>query len=194
MSSLFDEPVGPPGPIPPEPPPEPPRKPRKPRVRKFKVDRGGDADLDDRLTDLTPDVIDPGYDAHMMRVAGRPWAEIAEKIGSPTPSAAMFTVSRYLTEAAKNQSAQHQQEALQTQVDRYEALLRSWWPLATDGHDEKAAAVVLRALERLDRVLRLTDGDVTVSRETIVVSGNQEEYVRQLQAVVAERETGPNRN
>jgi hypothetical protein len=191
MSSLFDEPVGPPGPIPPE---EPPPKPRKPRVRKFKVDRGGDADLDDRLADLTPDVIDPGYDGHMMRVAGRPWAEIADAIGSPTASAAMFTVSRYLTEAAKNQSAQHQQEALQTQVDRYEALLRSWWSLATDGHDEKAAGVVLRALERLDRVLRLTDDDISVSRETIVVSGNQEEYVKQLQAVVAGRETGNSRN
>jgi len=189
VTSLFDEPVGPPAQVPDEP---PPAKPRKPRVRKMKVDRGGDADLDDRLVDSTPTVIDPGYDAHMMRVAGRPWAEIAQKIGSATPSAAMYVVSRYLQEAAKHQSAQHMQEALQTQVDRYETVLRSWWKLATDGHDEKAAGVVLRAMERLDRVLRLTDGDVTVSRETVVVAADPASYVEQLKQVVADRENRSN--
>lgn len=182
--SLFDGPVGPPEEEPPA--PEPP-KPKRPRTRKMRVNRGTDADLDAQLVDNTADAIDPGYDGHMMRVAGVPWAQIARRIGSPTPAAAMATVSKYLSEAAKAQSAQHMQEALQTQVDRYEQILQAWWPQATDLLDEKAATVVLRALERLDRVLRLTDSEMPVSRETIVVSGNPEEYVKQLKAVVQDR-------
>lgn len=158
------------------------------RPRKEVPARGDDKDLDARLVDLVPDAIEPGYEAHQMRVAGKTWAEIARRIGSSTPSAAMFTVRRYLEQAAREQSSAHMQEALQTQVDRYEAVLRAWWPLATTGLDEKAALVVLRTLERLDRVLRITDGEVSISRETVVVAADPESYVKQLQQVVADRD------
>lgn len=190
-TSLFDVPQGPPAEAEVEVETEAPRKPargtRRARKAKFTVDRDSDTDLDAVLTNNTPQVIDPGYDGHMLRVAGTPWAEIAKRIGSPSPMAAVHVVSRYLTEAAKMQSAEHMQEALQTQVDRYETVLRHWWPMATEGLDEKAALVVLRTLERLDRVQRLTDSEVSISRETIVVSGDPESYVKQLQQVVADR-------
>jgi hypothetical protein len=161
----------------------PPRK-KKPLVD---VPQDTDSELDAQLAEHAPDVIDPGYDGHRMRVAGVPWSEIATKIGSSSASGAMQVVSRYLTAAAKAQSASQMQEALMTQVDRYETILHSWWELATTGKDEKAATVVLRAMERLDRILRLADGEVSISRETIVVSANPEEYVKQLQGVVSER-------
>jgi hypothetical protein len=188
-TSLFDEPLGPPAPEPPaefvEPPAKPARKRRAPKSR-----RDDDADLDAQLTQLVPDVADPGYEGHKLRVQGYSWVEIAKAIGSSTPRGAVTVVSRYLQDAAKAQSATQLQEALQTQVDRYEAILKAWWPAALDDLDEKAATVVLRTLERLDRVLRIVDGDVSVSRETIVVSANPAEYVKQLQGVVAARNGG----
>lgn len=158
-----------------------------PRKKVQPTPRDTDAELDAQLAENAPDVINPGYVGHRLRVAGTPWAEVARKIGSPSPAAAMHVISRYLQDAARAQSASQMQEALMTQVDRYETILQSWWEAATTGHDEKAATVVLRAMERLDRVLRLTEGDVVVSRETVVVSANPEEYVRQLQGVVTDR-------
>jgi hypothetical protein len=55
--------------------------------------------------------------------------------------------------------------------------------------------VVLRALERLDRVLRLTEGEHAASQETLVVSADAETYARQLQQFVEERDrrAGPAR-
>jgi len=79
-------------------------------------------------------------------------------------------------------------EYLQTQIERYEAVLSAWWDRATTGHDEKAANVVLRTLERLDKVLRLDKGEHAVSQETLVVSADPEAYAKQLQQVVEERE------
>lgn len=151
--------------------------------------RDTDADLDAQLAEHVPDAINPGYTAHMLRVQGRPWLEVAQAIGSPSAAAAMRLVSKYLGEAARHQSASHMQEALQTQLDRYETLLGNWWQAAQTG-DEKAAMVVLRTMERLDRILRLTDGDVVVSKETIVVSASPEQYVKQLQSIVADRAAG----
>jgi len=129
------------------------------------------------------DAFDPAYEAHMLRVSGLPWDEVAGATGYATPGAAARAVSSYLSKAAANQSSQHLQEALQTQVDRYEKVLSSWWTLGTTGKDEKAAGVVLRALERLDRLLKLTDADTVVTRETLVISADRDEYIAQLKAL-----------
>lgn len=149
--------------------------------------RDSDEELDALLVEHTPEVVDPGYDGHMLRVAGIPWAEVARRIGSPTPVAAVRAVSSYLQKAAAAQSAQQQQEALQTQLDRYEAILAAWWARATSGQDEKAAGIVLKTLQLMDRVLRLDDSDIILTKETLVISANPELYIKQLQDVVAER-------
>lgn len=174
-------------------PPAPPRPAVKPTVKPavakrkpFTVVQDSDVELDTLLSDNVGDLIDPGYDGHRLRMAGKPWAVIAKEIGCPTPMAAVRMVSKYLREAATAQSAQQMQEALATQLDRYDAILEAWWPQALDG-DEKAAGVVLRVMERQDRVLRLTDGDVIVTKESIVISANPEQYIQQLKGVVAER-------
>lgn len=171
-------------------PPRTRKPPAKPVIRP--TPQITDKELDARLKESVPSrrVIDPGYDGHMMRVAGRPWVEIAKKIGSPSPEEAQRTVSAYLQRAARSQSASHMQEALQTQADRYEVILQSWWVPATRGRDEKAAMVVLRAMERLDRLFRLDSGDVMIAKETLVVAADPESYVRQLQELVADRENG----
>ena len=116
--------------------------------------------------------------------AGSSYDEIAEQLGYANRGSAWKAVDRGL----RAQRDLRADEYLQTQIDRYEAVLAAWWEKATTGHDEKAANIVLRALERLDRVLRLTEGEHAVSQETLVVSADPEAYARQLQQVVLERE------
>lgn len=175
----------------------PPRV-RKPRPKAVSVDT--DKELDAQLAEYVPQVIDPGYDGHLLRIAGLPWAEVAARIGASSARSAMQSVSKYLQQAARSQSAVQQQEALQTQLDRYETILRYWWDAATVGvevtlengqttrhPDKEAAFVVLRTMERMDRLQKLADSDVTVTKETLVISADPAEYIKQLKEVVAER-------
>ena len=115
---------------------------------------------------------------------GASYDEIAEQLGYANRGSAWKAVDRGL----RVQRDLRADECLQTQVDRYEAVLATWWDRATTGHDAKAANIVLRTLERLDRVLRLTEGEHAVSQETLVVSAAPEAYARQLQQHVEESE------
>jgi hypothetical protein len=158
-----------------------------------------DAERDARVKQMSPppgEAFDPAYEAHRLRMAGYSWDEAARRAGYGTAGHAAVAVTTYLQKAATLQSAQHLQDALQMQIDRYEAVLNAWWEAGVDGipdpdhpevrtRDEKAASVVLRTLERLDRIQRLTEGDVQITRETIVISADPDEYVRQLQAAAA---------
>jgi hypothetical protein len=130
-----------------------------------------------------PDLVDAPYEAHKLRIAGNTWHDIATQVNYPSAAAAAMAVGHYLQRAAVQQSASHQQEALALQVARYETILTEWWALGTTGRDEKAASILLRTLERLDRILRLTDADTVVARETLVVSADPAEYVAQLKAI-----------
>lgn len=58
----------------------------------------------------------------------------------------------------------------------------------TIGHEPKAAGIVLRALERLDKLLRLEKGEASASQETLVISADPEEYARQLREVAEDRD------
>lgn len=160
----------------------PPRK-RKP----ISPPQDTDAELDAMLEESVPDVIDPGYDGHKLRIAGKSWQEIAEQLGSPNTRSAMQSVSKYLQKAAASQSAMQLQEALQLQLDRYDVLLEHWWGPATTGHDEKAAMIVLRVMERIEKLHRLDDGEVVVAKETIVVAADPASYVAQLKGIVEQR-------
>jgi hypothetical protein len=130
-----------------------------------------------------PDLIDAPYEAHKLRIAGNTWHDIAMQMNYPNAASAAMAVGHYLQRAAVQQSASHQQEALTLQVARYETVLTQWWDLGTTGKDEKAASILLRTLERLDRILRLTDADSVVARETLVVSADPAEYLAQLKAI-----------
>src|SRR5664279_5059023 len=110
--------------------------------------------------------------------------EIAKQLGYANRGSAWKAVDRGL----RVQRDLRADDYLQTQICRYEAVLAAWWDRATTGHDEKAANVVLRALERLDKVLRLDKGEHAASQETLVISADPEAYARQLQQVVEERE------
>lgn len=143
--------------------------------------------LDARIAQVSGEPFDSPFEAYRLRLKGVPWPDVAKATGYGSANSAAMAVSVYLQKAAAAQSAQHLQEALQLQIGRYEAVLEQWWEMGTTGHDEKAALIVLRALERLDRVQRITEGDTVITKETLVISADPDEYVRQLQAAAAEQ-------
>ena len=116
--------------------------------------------------------------------AGHSYDEIAHELGYSGRGSAWKAVDRGL----RAQRDLRADEYLQTQITRYESVLSTWWEKGTTGHDEKAAKIVLRTLERLDRVLRLDKGEHAASQETLVISADPEAYAKQLQHVVEERE------
>src|SRR4051794_24694075 len=101
---------------------------------------------------------------------GGSYDEIAEELGYSNRGAAWKLVDR----GVRAQRDLRADEYLQLQIDRYEAVLATWWSRATTGHDGKAALVVLRALERLDKVLHVTEGDHAISQESVVISADPE--------------------
>jgi len=115
---------------------------------------------------------------------GSSFDEIADELGYANRGSAWKAVDRGLRAERDLRAGDY----LQTQIGRYERILATWWDSATTSHDAKAANIVLRALERLDKLLCLTEGDHTASPETLVVSANPEEYVKQLREIVSERE------
>ena len=85
-----------------------------------------------------------------LHASGLGYAEIAVQLGFAGPSGAFKAVDRGLRAERDGRAGEY----LTTQISRYEALLRDWWPRATTGHEAKAANILLRVLERLDRLLR----------------------------------------
>lgn len=115
---------------------------------------------------------------------GASYDDIAARLGYANRGSAWKLVNRGL----QVQRDLRAEDYLQYEVDRYEAVLCRWWAKATTGQDARAANIVLRVMERLDKLLRLGEGDHIVSHESIVISADPEEYVKQLREVVGERE------
>ena len=118
---------------------------------------------------------------------GHSYDDIAEELGYSHRGSAWKAVDRALTAERDLRAG----DFLQTQIDRYEAVLCKWWDLATTGRDARAANVVLRALERLDKLLHLGDAGPVGAPETIVITGSPEEYAKQLREVVESRDGRP---
>ena len=106
--------------------------------------------------------------------AGHSYDEIADELGYANRGSAWRAVDRGLRAERDGRAGEY----FQTQLDRYEAILAAWWERGTTGHDAKAANILLRNLERLDRLLHLTDAEASASQETLVISPDPETYAR----------------
>lgn len=181
--------------------PEPKKAPRK-RVpaKKTPAKRAPRKRAAVKLT-VVPEVFDPRYEAHRLHLTGKPWREIAHRVGYATEIAAQHAVQNYLQQAAMAESADAQQAALRTQLDRYEETLNSWWEEAMVGLPRRnsdgilidpvildksanAANVVLKTLAQIDKLRRFGEGDTKELGRTIVIEGPSAEYIAQLQAVI----------
>lgn len=135
-------------------------------------------------TQAPSQVFDPAYQAHQLRVAGHTWHDIARATKYASGGVAQMAVAAYLQRAAAATSAEMRQVALQTELDRLEALHAAHWPKAIQG-DIPASNMVLKAaglrikIQGLD-TLR-TGADST--EDIFVIAGSEEEFVAQLQAI-----------
>lgn len=108
---------------------------------------------------------------------GETQAKIAADLGiSPA------TCSRYYRTALESVQLPGVTEAKKEMIEQIDSLLDVWIPMAESG-DEKAAAVVLKFMERRAKLLG-TDAPIEVSQTVVEVSQQE----RELQALLAQEE------
>lgn len=184
---------------------KPPRKPRKstgrgrlravedpPKVVELKP--FPPQDVQPPMPPAEVEVIDPRKTAHQLRLSGLSWREVAERCGYASANNAIGAVDAYLQQAASEVSASQRREAFDLQLERYETLLHSWWEPATIGQvgedgirvrDEKAANVVLRVLQQIDKLHRLGEAEAdSTTQRAIVIAGSPDEYIAGLRQFV----------
>lgn len=119
-----------------------------------------------------------------LRIAGYSYEQIAQVLGFANRASACKSVNNGLRARRDGLAGEY----LQLQIDRYETILRAWWDKATTGGEVKAANMVLHALERIDRLLRLERAEMDVAPETVVISADPVQYVEDLKRLDAENE------
>jgi hypothetical protein len=96
-----------------------------------------------------------------LRRAGHGYAEIGRRIGLTRQGARAVVMRAYsqLSEEIMEETA----KAREVELDRNDAILTAWWDAAQQG-DDKAAAIVLKALAQRHKILGLeqTKSDVTI--------------------------------
>jgi hypothetical protein len=132
---------------------------------------------------------DRAYDAHQLRLAGADWAEVATRVGYADGRVASLAVTAYLQKIAVELAPDHRRDALQRELDRLDMLQFAYWQAALSG-DDKAANIVLKVIDRRCTLFGLDRPDdvLAVAPRTIVISGNTEEYVAGLKAMVEHRD------
>lgn len=132
------------------------------------------------------EVLDPAVEAHKMRLAGSSWADAAEANGYASVHSAVVAVNTMLSRAAQEVSRHAREHALLMQRERYDAILRAWYPKATNPitPDKDAAVLVIQALRDISKLERLDQPTEDTSAGRVVVYGSREEYLASLQAAV----------
>ena len=80
-----------------------------------------------------------------------PWPEVARAVGYISGPVAQMAVTAYLQKAVAESGPQYRQLALQTELDRFDALQAAWWQRALNG-DIQAAKVILQISDRRARL------------------------------------------
>jgi len=132
---------------------------------------------------LEVEVFEPAYEAHKLRLTGMGWRDVARLTGYADEDTAERSVAYYLSKAAAEMTQEMRQAALRTALDRYDELLQAWWsralrlnPVAVNG--------VLKLLAQRAKLEGLEATDETPkTSQTIVITGNSEEYVTRLKAL-----------
>lgn len=86
-----------------------------------------------------------------LRLAGRPYREIADCLGYTSVSGAFAAVEKALHEHA----AVPADDLLYLELARLDALLAAYWPRATADHDLQAATFVVNVIHRRAKLLGL---------------------------------------
>jgi hypothetical protein len=128
---------------------------------------------------------DKGYAAYQLKKAGHHWNDIATMVGYASGNVAAVEVRRYITECATILSKEQREEVLSLELDRLDSLLNAVWDNAMTG-DTKAVDSALKVINTRAKLLGLelltqTSGNVT--NNTVVVTGNSEDFIKSLKLV-----------
>lgn len=128
---------------------------------------------------------DKAYAAYQLRQSGKPWDVVAKTVGYGSGKSAEVEVRQYITKAAIQMDNSRKEEVLGLELDRLDTLQSAVWDQAMDG-DTKAVDSVLRIMTHRAKLLGLeliAQGQGTVTNNTVVVTGNSEEFIRSLKLV-----------
>lgn len=128
---------------------------------------------------------DKGYHAYQLKKAGYSWDEIAKFVGYTSGKVASVEVRRYITESASQLSIEQREEVLGIELDRLDSLLNAVWDTAMSG-DTRAVDSALKVINMRSKLLGLdllTQTAGTVTNNTVVVTGNTEDFIKSLKMV-----------
>ncbi len=126
--------------------------------------------------------------AHKLRIAGAPWREVAKAVGYNSATSAQIEVTKMLQTVGIRQLNERRQEAFDLEDDRLEELHQTYWPMAMAG-SEKAADIVLKVIDKRMRLWGLDQmhtAPAAIGKQTIVISAEPEDFVRDLRLVTGE--------
>lgn len=131
------------------------------------------------------EVINMAAQAHLLRLRGKSWPEIAVACDYANASNAQNAVHRMLLRAATELDNRKRAAQLVLEMERLDKLQDAYWDAAMDGN-LFAAQFVLRVIEYRVRMLRLGEPDVAAAAPAaaLVIAGSQEQYVAGLRKVV----------
>lgn len=141
---------------------------------------------DGQVALLTGTVTDQkAYDAYQMRQRGVPWEQVCKTVGYSSVKVAQVELRRYLTDMAVRVDVEHREEVLAMEMGRLDSLMEAVWDQAMTG-DTKAVDSALKIISMRAKLLGLealtqTAGNVT--NNTVVVTGNTEEFIHSLKLV-----------
>lgn len=126
--------------------------------------------------------------AHKMRIAGATWKEAADAVGYNSPTSAQVEVKKMLQTVGLRQLTERRQEAFDLEDDRLESLHFTYWGRAMAG-DDKAADIVLKIIGQRMRLWGLDQmhtTPATTGKQTIVISAEPQEFIRDLKIVAGD--------
>lgn len=138
-----------------------------------------------------------GAREHELRLSGKTWAAIAKACGHTSPTAAFRARDRYLQRAGLALSREKRDAALALEIERLDTLQLAFWDAATKGYeteddeprrpDVRAAEVILKIIGQRAKMLGLDEIEQSSQGpRTVVVTGNSEQYVATLKALIAD--------
>lgn len=145
-----------------------------------------DVRSDGQVALLTGTVSDQkAYDAYQMRQRGSSWEQVCKTVGYSSVKVAQVELRRYLTDMAVRVDIENREEVLAMEMGRLDSLMEAVWDQAMTG-DTKAVDSALKIISMRSKLLGLealtqTAGNVT--NNTVVVTGNTEEFIHSLKLV-----------
>jgi len=130
-------------------------------------------------------VRDQAYQAYQLHLSGKDWEEVAKTIGYSSGKSAQVEVRQYITKAAVQMDNAKREEVLTLELSRLDALQAAVWDAAMEG-DTKAVDSVLKVMSHRAKLLGLellAQNTGTVTNNTVVVTGNSEEFIQSLKLV-----------